>query len=231
MLIAIVLLLGKDCTRERISGPQWNAQRQLLVEHLRENGITDERVLASMNSVPRHAFVPEGWRTMSYIDQPLSIGHGQTISQPFIVALMCQELALQPSDRVLEIGTGSGYHAAVMSLLCDHVYSIEIISELAISAKLVLDSLGYKNIDVMIDDGYGGWPEHAPFDAIILTASPREIPFPLKRQMKVGGRLIAPVGANWQELVLVERTRRGYTEKSLLPVSFVPMTGRAQEGN
>lgn len=230
-LIAIAVLLGKDCSQQRNTGPEWDLQRQKLVEHLRENGISDERVLAAIGMVPRHAFVPVQWRLMSYIDQPLYIDYGQTISQPFIVALMCQELGLKPTDRVLEIGTGSGYHAAVMSVLCEHVYSIEIIPELAISAKLRLDSLGYRNIDVQIGDGYDGLPGNAPYDAIILTAAPEEIPRPLKRQMKLGGRLIAPVGSHWQELVLVERTSRGYTEKSLLPVSFVPMTGRALDGN
>ncbi len=229
LVIAVTAMMGRSCTHKRITGPAWDIQRRKLVEELRRNGITDERVLDAMDRVPRHAFIPKLWRDMSYIDRPVSIGFGQTISQPFIVALMCQELKLKPTDRVLEIGTGSGYHAAVMSLLCRQVFTIEIIPELAMSAQRTLDSLGYRNVKVKIGDGYEGWTEFAPFDKIILTAAPEEVPQPLKRQMKVGGLLIAPVGAGWQKLVIIERTPRGYTQKPLLPVRFVPMTGRAQE--
>lgn len=207
----------------------WQKQRQKLVTGLKADGITDESVLRAMNEVPRHAFVPKRVRSASYEDHPLPIGSDQTISQPYIVAYMCQALELTGKEKVLEIGTGSGYHAAVLSLLAEKVYTIEIIPELGKRAARTLDSLGYENIEVKIGDGYRGWLENAPFDAVILTAAPPKIPQPLLDQLKVGGRLIAPVGINWQELVLVRRGEDGYRETILLPVRFVPMTGEAQE--
>ena len=207
----------------------WEYQRFRLVEELKQDGITDQNVVSAMLSVPRHAFVPITIRQQAYVDHPLPIGHEQTISQPFIVAYMCQALKLNGTEKVLEIGTGSGYHAAVLSLLADTVYTIEIISELGKRAERTLDSLGYDNIIVKIGDGYRGLSDNAPFDAIILTAAPPEIPQPLLDQMKIGARLIAPVGETWQELVLIERKNTGYSRKSLLPVRFVPMTGEAQK--
>ena len=225
MLLATAAFSGSSM----ISDQDWEAQRQGLVSELSRQGITDKNVLEAINQVPRHQFVPEKWRRLSYINNPLPIGNDQTISQPFIVAYMCQELKLTKTDNVLEIGTGSGYHAAVMSHLCSYVYSIEIIPELGNSARQKLDSLGYENIEVLVGDGYQGWPEHAPFDAIILTAAPPQVPQPLLDQMKIGGRLIAPVGVNYQELVLIERTKRGYRRTTLIPVRFVPMTGEAEE--
>ena len=207
----------------------WQKQRQKLVAGLKVNGISDEAVLRAMTEVPRHAFVPERVRSASYQDHPLPIGQDQTISQPYIVAYMCQALKLTGKEKVLEIGTGSGYHAAVLSLLAGKVYTIEIIRELGNRAARTLDSLGYENVKVMVGDGYRGWPEHAPFDAVILTAAPPQIPQPLLDQLKVGGRLIAPIGVNWQELVLVERDEAGYRQTKLLPVRFVPMTGEAQK--
>lgn len=224
-----ILYIGQACIAKDDIDSEWVNQRQLLVNHLSEIGITDQRVLDAMNSVPRHEFVPKQWRLFSYEDNPLPIGNQQTISQPFIVAYMCQEAKLKPTDKVLEIGTGSGYHAAVMSLLCREVKTIEIIADLGMNARELLKSLDYTNIEVKIGDGYVGWIEEAPFDMIILTAAPAEIPEPLKEQLRVGGRLIAPVGEKYQNLVMYEKTETGLTSRKLIPVRFVPMTGKALE--
>ncbi len=209
----------------------WNAKRAKLVNSLAKKGITDKMVLNSMMTVPRHEFVPKNQRSASYADHPLPIGHSQTISQPYIVAYMCQALKLTGNEKVLEIGTGSGYHAAVLSLLSKTVYTIEIIPELGNTAAKLLDELGYVNVKVKVGDGYQGWQEFAPFDAVILTAAPPQIPQPLLDQLNVGGRLLAPVGVGWQKLVLVERTEDGFKETELLPVVFVPMTGEAQQNS
>jgi protein-L-isoaspartate(D-aspartate) O-methyltransferase len=217
------------CGQER-SDANWNAQRRALVLELQHDSqLKDEAVLAAIGKVPRHLFIPEGKRGRAYENHAQPIGYSQTISQPFIVAYMTQALKLKPTDRVLEIGTGSGYHAAVMSLLAKEIYSIEIVPELGARSAKLLDTLGYANVQVRVGDGYRGWPERAPFDAIILTAAPAEIPQPLIDQLAAGGRLIAPVGEDSQSLVLLERTRDGITRKELLPVVFVPMTGEARE--
>ena len=230
IFLALILIASTTKSSERYSGvDSWESQRSRLVEELKHDGITDQNILEAMSTVPRHAFVPALVRHQAYEDHPLPIGCDQTISQPFIVAYMCQVLKLTGEEKVLEIGTGSGYHAAVLSLLADTVYTIEIIPELGKRAELTLDSLGYDKIIVKIGDGYQGLPDNAPFDAIILTAAPPEIPQPLLDQMKIGARLIAPVGETWQELVLIERNESGYKRESLLPVRFVPMTGEAQE--
>jgi protein-L-isoaspartate(D-aspartate) O-methyltransferase len=194
-------------------------------------GLGDE-VLAAMRHVPRHLFVPTGQRGAAYVDRALPIGHGQTISQPSLVAFMTEKLQLDPADRVLEIGTGSGYQAAILSELTPHVYTIEIIEELAEQAKERFDELGYETIEVMQGDGYFGWPEHAPFDAIIVTAAPGHVPPPLLKQLKKGGRMVIPVGAQFaaQRLILITKDEDGdVSTESLMPVRFVPMTGRAQE--
>jgi len=190
--------------------------------------IRDPEVLAAMGEVRRHLFVPEWVRASAYEDHPLPIGHDQTISQPFVVAFMTEALRLKPTDEVLEIGTGSGYQAAVLAKIAKQVYTIEIVEPLGRQAAKVLDELGYRNVEVRIGDGYRGWPEHAPFDAIILTAAPDRVPEPLVEQLAVGGRLLAPVGSGYQELVLLEKTEEGVVRRSLLPVRFVPMTGEAQ---
>ena len=210
---------------------EWKDQRMKLVKSLEKKGINNQAVLQAMRDVPRHLFVPEHQRPAAYEDHPLPIGYGQTISQPYVVAYMCQALKLTGKEKVLEIGTGSGYHAAVLSLLCDSVYTIEIVPQLGRSAEKLLDELGYENIKVKIGDGYRGWTEYAPFDAIMLTAAPPEIPQPLIDQLAVGGRLLAPVGEDWQELVLLEKTDAGITRTNLLPVVFVPMTGEAEWQN
>jgi protein-L-isoaspartate(D-aspartate) O-methyltransferase len=188
-------------------------------------GITNSRVLAVMGKVPRHEFVPRSWRELAYADQPLPIGHGQTISQPFIVAFMTERLEPKPTDRVLEIGTGSGYQAAVLGGLVAEVYSIEIIEDLANEAAANLKRLSYTNVHVRAGDGYQGWPDKAPFDAIIVTCAPEKVPQPLIDQLKDSGRMIIPVGSGWdQELVILNKRGAKLERQSVLPVRFVPMT-------
>lgn len=201
-----------------------------MVRHqIEARGVEDPRVLAAMRKVPRHRFVPESERTRAYDDRPLPIGHRQTISQPYIVALMTELAAVKPGDTVLEVGTGSGYQAAVLAAMGVKVFSIEIVEPLAKEAKALLSALGYaKQVEVRHGDGYAGWPEHAPFDAIVVTAAPPQIPEPLKQQLKIGGDLIIPVGKHHQSLIQVTRTKDGFREQSVLPVRFVPMTGKAQ---
>jgi len=201
----------------------------MVAQQLAGRDITDAAVLEAMRRVQRHRFVPDGLQDQAYLDHPLPIGHDQTISQPYIVAFMSQALALQPEDRVLEIGTGSGYQAAVLGELVREVYSIEIVEPLGERAREILRSLGYENVHVRIGDGYAGWPDEAPFDKIMLTAAPAEVPMPLLEQMAVGGLLVAPVGEQSQELVLIRRHEQGWERKSLLGVRFVPMTGRTRE--
>lgn len=196
---------------------------------LERRDIRDPAVLAAMRRVPRHLFVPVAERHAAYTDWPLSIGHGQTISQPYIVGLMTQLAAPRRGERVLEIGTGSGYQAAVLAELGAEVYTIEIVRPLGERARALLTELGYENIHARIGDGYRGWPERAPFDAILLTAAPPRIPQPLLDQLAVGGRLVAPVGRGVQDLVVVTRDENGYRRRTITPVLFVPMTGRAQE--
>ena len=204
-------------------------QREDMVRRqLKVRGIRDPRVLEAMRKVERHLFVPEHLQRQAYEDQPLPIGHAQTISQPYIVAFMTELAELKPGNRVLEIGTGSGYQAAVIAAMGCEVYSIEIVKTLAEEASKRLADLNIDTVHVRDGDGYAGWPEHAPFDAILVTAAPPKIPEPLKRQLRVGGRLIIPVGELFQELLLIERTETGFTEKRTLPVRFVPMTGEAQ---
>jgi protein-L-isoaspartate(D-aspartate) O-methyltransferase len=193
-------------------------------------GVRDARVLEAMRKVPRHRFMPESQRAHAYDDRPLPIAQGQTISQPYIVALMSELADVKPGDTVLEVGTGSGYQAAVLAEMGVKVFSIEIIEPLAKQATATLSELGYGNkVEVRHGDGYVGWPERAPFDAVIVTAAPPKIPKPLKQQLKVGGRLVIPVGKHYQSLIRVTRTKDGFREESVIPVRFVPMTGKAQE--
>lgn len=195
---------------------------------LRGRDIEDPNVLAAMLKVPRHEFVTREYKHLAYADFPLPIGKDQTISQPYIVALMTQSARLQPGDRVLEIGTGSGYQAAVLAELVEQVYSVEIVPGLARSAATLLQELDYDNVTVRAGDGYAGWPEHAPFDGIIVTAAAEHIPPPLLQQLKPGGKLVIPVGEHlgYQELLLVEVDAAGEISKqSVLPVRFVPLTG------
>jgi protein-L-isoaspartate(D-aspartate) O-methyltransferase len=192
-------------------------------------GITDPRVVAAMRQVPRHRFIPDYESEDAYGDFPLPIGHAQTISQPYIVAYMTEALKLQPGEKVLEIGTGSGYQAAILAELGVQVFTIEIVKPLAQYARDNLSKVGYDQVLVRAGDGYQGWPEERPFDAIIITAAPDHVPSPLLEQLAVGGRLILPVGDFSQNLVLIRRTEEGYQRTELLPVRFVPMTGQAEK--
>lgn len=205
------------------------ARQQMIDRQLKGRDISNPAVLAAMQQVPRHRFVPQRYQSEAYGDHPLPIGEGQTISQPYIVALMTQLLEPEAGQRVLEIGTGSGYHAAVMSRVVGRVYSIEIVEPLGRRAAQVLKDLAYDNVEVRLGDGYGGWPEQAPFDAIILTAAPPRVPEPLIEQLKLGGRMILPLGDWHQELLVLTRTEDGYQRRTVTPVRFVPMTGRVQE--
>lgn len=205
----------------------WDRERRLMVDQqLRTRDIRDARVLDAMLKVPRHLFVPEPQRALAYGDFPLPIGHGQTISQPYIVAFMTQSLSMEPGDRVLEIGTGSGYQAAVLGTLAKEVYTIEIVAPLAERARETLKNLGYRNVEVRAGNGYLGWPERAPFDRIMVTAAPDEVPAALVRQLKIGGVMAIPVGTVFQELRILRRTATGMETLSTLPVRFVPMTGK-----
>jgi len=243
-LIAVVLValgaLGLACASsgggngaQRSAGEASDAdtaRRQRMVDsQIRARGVSDAAVLDAMRTVPRHRFVPDSLHSYAYTDGPLRIGHGQTISQPYIVALMTSLIEPKPSMKILEIGTGSGYQAAILAECVAEVYTIEIVSELGKSAASLLDDLGYENIHTRIGDGFDGWPEHAPFDGVVVTAAPEEIPQPLLDQLAVGGRLVIPVGRGSQDLVLVTRTEDGYHRQSVTPVRFVPMTGKAQD--
>lgn len=202
---------------------------RMVEEQLRRRDIVDERVLRAMETVPRHEFVSDAYRSAAYDDRPQPIGHGQTISQPYIVALMTQLAGPGEDARVLDVGTGCGYQAAVLSLLAGEVYSIEIVCDLADDARERLLELGFQNVDVRCGDGYQGWEEHAPFDAIIVAAAPDHVPQPLIDQLAPGGRLVIPVGREHQELLVIEkRPDGGVSRRSVTPVAFVPMTGEAE---
>lgn len=211
-------------TEQDIDTALWKKEaRKMIIEQLLERGISDRKVISAMENTPRHLFVPSKFREYAYYDGPISIGEGQTISQPYVVAIMTESLHLKGHERVLEIGTGSGYQAAILAQLVDTCYTIELIQSLADKAAGLLKEQGYHNVVVKCDDGYQGWPEHAPFDCIIITAAPEEIPPKLLEQLKVGGKMIVPVGKFYQELKLVTKTEKGIKKKSIVPVRFVPM--------
>ncbi len=201
-------------------------RNQMASQQIKARGVTDKAVLEAMREVPRHLFVPESYRGRAYQDGPLPIGYGQTISQPYIVAYMTEAIEPKPGFKVLEVGTGSGYQAAVLSKVVDEVYTIEIVEELGKQARARLDKLGYDNVEVKIADGYHGWPEKGPFDAIVVTAAAEFIPPPLIRQLKPDGKMIIPVGSPFrvQTLMLVEKKGDKTKTKSLFPVRFVPFT-------
>src|SRR5437016_10230387 len=228
-LLIVALLAATGCHQKAASTSAFAAERQRMVqEQLMPRGVHDERVLAAMSKVPREEFVPDNLRDKSYSDNALPIGHDQTISQPFIVAFMTEQLHPKATDRVLEIGTGSGYQAAVLAELVKDVYTIEIIEPLAKEASARLARLDYKNAHVKIGDGYEGWPEVAPFDSIIVTCAPDKVPQPLTQQLKEGGRMIVPVGSGIdQQLFLLEKKEGQMAERAILPVRFVPMAGEA----
>jgi len=204
------------------------ARAAMVAQTIEARGVKDPAVLAAMRSVPRHAFVPEEIRAYAYDDRPLPIGERQTISQPYIVALMTELAEVAPGEKVLEVGTGSGYQAAVLAAMKADVWSIEIVAPLAERARADLAAQGYTGIRLRVGDGYAGWKEAAPFDAIIVTAAPDHVPQPLVDQLAVGGRLVIPVGATYQELIRITRTKDGIQRESVIPVRFVPMTGEAQ---
>ena len=211
------------------SEAQQRAREKMVRGQIEDRGVHDKRVLAALRKVPRHLFVPGDMVPYAYSDRPLPIGYRQTISQPYIVAFMTEALELKPQDRVLEIGTGSGYQAAVLAELVQQVYSIEIIEPLGREAAERLKMLGYSNIQLRIGDGYRGWPEAVPFDAIIVTAAPDHVPSALVGQLREGGRMIVPVGRFLQNLIRLRRTPKGIKRETLLPVRFVPMVGEAEK--
>jgi protein-L-isoaspartate(D-aspartate) O-methyltransferase len=227
----LVALTAFSCSpaQEHDAAAFARARAQMVDEQIASRGVRDERTLVAMRKVPRHLFVPPEMVGQAYDDHPLPIGHGQTISQPYIVAFMTEALGLRGGETVLEVGTGSGYQAAVLAEIAARVYSIEIVAPLAAEAGERLKRLGYGNVEVRAGDGYLGWPEAAPFDAIMITAAAPRIPEPLQAQLKEGGRLILPVGDEWQELVLVTRRGAQYEERRVLPVRFVPMTGKVRQ--
>jgi len=199
-------------------------EREIMVqEQLRSRDIRDPAVLEAMTRVPRHRFVPSEYEQMAYADHPLPIGFSQTISQPYIVGYMSEAAGISADDKVLEVGTGSGYQAAILAELAREVYTIEIIPELAEGARTVLRDLGYTNVEVRTGDGYAGWMEQAPFDAIVVTAAPDHVPQALVDQLAVGGKMIIPVGTGAQQMRVITRTPTGVTEKLTLPVRFVPL--------
>lgn len=205
------------------------ARDAMVASQIVARGIGDPKTVAAMRQVPRHLFVPPAFVSEAYDDHPLPIGHGQTISQPYIVAFMTEALGLKGGETVLEVGAGSGYQSAVLSRIAGRVFGIEIVEPLAREAAARLAMLGYKNVEIRAGDGYSGWPEHAPFDAIMVTAAAPRVPEPLKEQLKDGGRLILPVGDDVQELKIVTRHGSRFDERSVLGVAFVPMTGRIRK--
>jgi len=227
----LVALTAFGCTSARDGDePAFaRARAEMVATQIAARGVRDERTLAAMRKVPRHLFVPPALAGQAYEDHPLPIGHGQTISQPYIVAFMTEALALRGGESVLEVGTGSGYQAAVLAGIAAKVHTIEIVAPLAEEAKERLRRLGYDNVSVRAGDGYLGWPEAAPFDAIIVTAAAPRVPEPLKQQLKDGARLILPLGEEWQELVVFTRRGASFEETRVLPVRFVPMTGKVRQ--
>lgn len=205
------------------------ARRDMVTSQIQVRGIKDKRVLDAMLKVERHKFVPSDYERLAYGDFPLPIGEEQTISQPYIVALMTEELELKVTDRVFEVGTGSGYQAAVLSLLVDEVFTVEIIETLADSATRRLERLGFGNVHVRCGDGFLGWPEAAPFDAIIITCAPPKLPQPLVDQLAEGGRLIVPLGQDYQILTLYKKVAGSLQKEEIIPVIFVPMKGLIEE--
>lgn len=217
-------LLGTGITLTQMD-PFLKQREEMVKTQIISRGIKDKRVIESMKAVPRHLFVPKDVRKLAYKDFPLNIGYNQTISQPYVVALMTEAAGIMPKGRILEIGTGSGYQTAVLSKLCHEVFSIEIVRPLAENAKKLLQTLGYTNAHVRCGDGWQGWPEQAPFDAIVVTAAPEQVPQPLLVQLKNGGRLVVPVG-KFSNQYLKRYTKEGTEtiEETLLPVRFVPLT-------
>lgn len=218
------LFRGKSTKKRSHINQNFDQERERMVQtQIEARGVKDEKVLKAMREVPRHLFVPENMRAYAYQDEPLPIGEGQTISQPYIVAYMTEVLRLKGDERALEVGTGSGYQAAILASIVKEVFTVDIVEGLSLDAQKVLSSLGYKNLYFKVGDGTLGWKEHAPYDVIMVTAAPDMVPQALKEQLNVSGRMVIPVGATFQELVLVLRERKKFKEKKLLPVRFVPL--------
>ncbi len=235
LLVSVLLLPMPGCgpssnseqsAAQDVSDEEYTKQRRQLVELLRSEGIQNQGVLDALLKVPRHRFVPPSHRHLAYRNHPLPIGQDQTISQPFIVGYMTEAAEIASGEKVLEIGTGSGYQAAVLAELAKEVYTIEIIPELAESARTLLREMGYKNLQVKTGNGYEGWVEHAPFDAIVVTAAPAEVPKALIEQLAVRGKMVIPVGKSFQQMVIITKTDSGVVERRTIPVAFVPMTGK-----
>ncbi len=238
LMLVVLLFLMNSCgpsslpeqiVIEENANQEFEKQRRNLIDLLRSQGISSSTVLDAMLKVPRHKFVPSSQRDMAYQNRPLPIGHDQTISQPFIVGYMTEAASIAPGEKVLEIGTGSGYQAAVLAELAKDVYTIEIIPELAEGARSILRELGYKNVHVKTGNGYEGWPEHAPFDAIVVTAAPDQVPQALVNQLALNGKMVIPVGTTFQEMVIITRNESGVVERRTIPVRFVPMTGKPKQ--
>ena len=232
LIVFILISNGKEIEKEEVNeeiDKYYQLRKNMVSQQLKTRDINDEKVLSVMEKIERHKFVPDQLKNNAYDDNPLPIGYGQTISQPYIVALMTQSLQVNENDKVLEIGTGSGYQAAVLSGLVDKVYTIEIINELAKNAETRLNNLGYKNVKVKNADGYFGWEEFAPFDAIIVTAAANHIPPPLLQQLKEGGKLIIPLGSTltFQTLTIVTKKGNDLETEFITGVRFVPLTGKA----
>lgn len=232
-LAAALLAAGLVCGSAS-AGDAYEAQRHAMVEQqIKKRGITKPEVLAAMEQVPRHMFVPDSLRADAYSDRPLPLGQGRTVYQPYMVALMTSLLDLKHGDKVLEVGTGTGYHAAVLSRIAREVYSIEIVEPVASQARKRLYVLGYHNVEVRNGDGYRGWPDEAPFDAILLSAAPPSIPSirPLLNQLRVGGKMVAPVGGFFQDLLVITKAADGLEKRTVIPVRLSPMKGKVQDGS
>lgn len=229
IIMALLLLIFPACKEDKTPNDFTADRKQMVERQLKGRDIKDKAVLDAMQKVERHRFIPSNLRNMAYSDQPLPIGEGQTISQPYIVALMTQLADIQPQEKVLEIGTGSGYQAAILSTLCDEIYTIEIIESLCQQARIRLKILGYKNVHVKCGDGFKGWKQNAPYDAIIVTCAPPEVPQPLINQLAEKGKIVVPVGTLWQELKVITKENKKIKSSDIIPVRFVPMTGEGVE--
>ena len=230
-LAALLSVAGLVLNRPAAAEDSYAVQRKTMVEDLRQRGITKPEVLAALQQVPRHLFVPDAVRAQAYQDQPLQLGNGRSIYQPYVVALMTSLLNLKKGDKVLVVGTGTGYHAAVLSRIAREVYSMEIIAPVASQASQRLSALGYHNVEVRLGNGYLGMPDKAPFDAILLSAAPKEIPKPLLDQLRVGGKMVAPVGGFFQDLQVITKSADGLETRTIIPVRLSPMTGKVTDAH
>lgn len=231
LAVALSLAVALALAGPARAGDNLDGLRHTMVQQqVKQRGITKPEVLAAMEQVPRHLFVPDSLRADAYSDRPLVLGPGRTVYQPYVVALMTSLLELKKGDKVLEIGTGSGYHAAVLSRIAREVYSVEIVETVAIQASKRLSVLGYHNVAIRVGDGYRGWPEHAPFDAILLSAGTPKIPKLLIDQLRIGGKMVVPLGGFFQDLLVITKAADGIEKRTIIPVRLSPMTGKVQDG-